>query len=149
MCGQFKDRQNKSLKIGKQSCKVELYFRFCLTLIENHFSCIYAMAWICSIAISTISRCMLQHQHPTDSIIVKLTQRANILMPSSAYVREREQHVRRYTPARSLRHRKPNNKSIEWIAIVLKSWGCIWIRMLAKFSTPWLSGSDSRRCFFD
>lgn len=47
ICGQFKDRQNKSLKIGKQSCKVELYFRFRLTLIENHFSCIYAIVWLC------------------------------------------------------------------------------------------------------
>lgn len=72
ICGQFKDRQNKSLKIGKQSCKVELYFRFRLTLIENHFSCIYAMVWLgFALLVSNfvdfervLLRCMVQHQHP-------------------------------------------------------------------------------------
>lgn len=102
ICGQFKDRQNKSLKIGKQSCKVELYFRFRLTLIENHFSCIYAMALLCSFPILSISRgfcygawcnISIQQHQPTNSIDVELTQHAQFLMLCAVHANEKENNT--------------------------------------------------------
>lgn len=63
--GQFIDRQKQNARMAKQSNKVELYFRFGLTLIENNFSCFYTFRFQAEVL---LCMCNISIQNSTDNV---------------------------------------------------------------------------------